>query len=75
MRVRLGNPFERYAYYAKIEVKFTRDVGYHRRARDLGKEESLAAIGPLLRKLMPVVLEDHFNWEGVTAGPAQAGER
>ena len=62
----LGRLFDRYAYYAKIEVRFVSRAG-----EPATLEESLAAIGPLMQKLMPVLFEDHFaDWEALTAGTA-----
>lgn len=64
VRVLQGNLFERFSYYAKIEMLFT---NYNRTAlADL--DQTVEALGPLLGKLMPVLLEDHFaDWEALTA--------
>jgi len=57
--------FDRYAYYAKIEVKFT-DYGIRRYA---SQAESLAATESLLGKVMPILLEDHLaDWEALSSG-------
>ena len=71
VRWRLARLFESYAYYAKIEVTFANDLGS--RSRHPDPEEALEALGPLLRKLMPVLLEDHFAWELVESGSKTAG--
>lgn len=64
VRFLMANPFERYAYYAKIEVSFTDDPTNPRQAlRPAGREEVVAAMGPLLQKLMPVLLKEHFAWD------------
>jgi len=59
------NLFDKYAYYAKIEVSFSD----YRLAANAPTEESLAALQPLLAKLLPILLNDHFqDWEGVSKG-------
>lgn len=70
VRLRLANLWERHGYYAKIEVTFTDDSLDPRRQRFAGKAEALAALGPLLARLMPVLLEDHFAWDVVTGSQA-----
>ncbi len=67
VRARLTNPFQSYAYYAKIEVTF--NDGSEVRA---SKDESIRALGPLLERLMPVLFEKHFDLErfGPAAGSA-----
>ncbi len=58
VRVSQANLWDRYAYYAKIEVRFS----------NRNREESIAALGTLLRKVMPILLNDHFqDWETLTA--------
>lgn len=69
VRFLMANPLERYAYHAKIEVSFTDDPVNPRQAPRLaGREDVVAAIGPLLQKLLPVLLEDHFAWDETTSG-------
>ncbi len=58
LRLRLSNLFQQYAYYSKIEVNYTSEYPFSETADE---EQSLAAIGPLLEKLMPVLLQDHFD--------------
>ena len=71
VRFKLGNLFERYAYYAKIEVRFG---SYDERSPGGGllaasRVASLEAIGPLMEKLMPVLLDEHFaDWTALTGG-------
>lgn len=72
VRFKLANPFERYAYYAKIEIKFSDDPEGMRRPRMADKRESVAALGPLLSRLMPVLLADHLAWDRVRAETAPA---
>ncbi len=57
VRLRLSNPTESHAYYAKIEVTFT-DDGLKQMA---GEQASVAALQPLLEALMPVLFDDHFD--------------
>lgn len=64
VRLAQANLFERYAYYAKIELSFTDSGG-----APAGRDESIAAAAPLLQKLMPMLLADHFaDWEALRAG-------
>ncbi len=61
------NLWGRYAYFSKVEVLFTNDPETQRGLRQAGPQEAVEAIGPLLRKLMPVLLKDHFAWEETTS--------
>jgi len=56
VRTLTASLWQPYAYYAKIEVTFT--DGESMRA---GKTASLNALGPLLERVMPVLLEDHLD--------------
>lgn len=67
VRLELTNLFERFAYYSKVEVSFASDRQPPRYAET---DESLAALGPLLRKLLPILLNDHFqDWESFRSAP------
>jgi hypothetical protein len=73
VRVKLSNPLEQYAYYAKIEISFTDDS----LLRAAGPDASRRALGPLLEALMPVLYGDHidlsvFAEEGAGPPPADA---
>jgi len=57
VRLRLSNPWARYAYYSKIEVSFTDDTIAHA----AGAEASLAALAPLLEAVLPVLRSDYFD--------------
>ena len=70
VRLRLSSPFERYAYYAKIEVSFSDEA----RLRKAGLEDSVAAMGPLMEAVLPVLFEDHFDLEKLAADGAAAPE-
>ena len=59
------DPFERYAYYAKIEVTFSSDSGKQRVVRQAEKTEAVQALEPLLQELMPVLLKDHLAWDRI----------
>lgn len=69
-RVILSNPLDKYAYYAKIELSFTDYTGQI----NAGREEALAAVGPLMEKALPILLQDHLqDWQTLTAAaPPQA---
>jgi hypothetical protein len=56
VRESMSNPFQRFAYYAKVEITFSSGGG----AR-AGAEASVAALGPLLERLMPILLHEHLN--------------
>jgi hypothetical protein len=65
VRRAVSNLWDRYAYYSKIEVSFTDDS--YRKLAD--REETIEATGRLLRKLMPVLWEDHYqDWEALKSG-------
>lgn len=60
VRWRLSNLRDRFAYYAKIELRFS--DGQVRRYADWG--ETREALPPLLAKLLPTLLNDHLqDWE------------
>jgi hypothetical protein len=65
------NPFDRYAYYAKVELWFSDES-----LRVLANRNvSLDAAGRLLRKLLPALLEDHFqDWKTWVAKQKAAGQ-
>lgn len=56
VRGRLTNPFQRYAYYAKVEIVFRNSQGAY-----AGKDASIACAGPLIERLMPVLLTEHID--------------
>lgn len=58
VRASMLNPLQRYAYYAKIELTFTNGS-----AARAGREASVAAAGPLLARVLPVLLNDHIDLE------------
>ena len=61
VRVQTANLTQRYAYFAKFEVKFTSDTG-----KAANESESLAAMQKLMRTVLPVFLGDHFaDWEAL----------
>ncbi len=70
VRETMSNPLQRTAYFAKVEVTFT--SGGSIRA---GKDASVAALAPLLERVMPVLFADHFNLEklGPAGPPARVG--
>lgn len=69
VRFAQANLFDRYAYYAKVELNFTDYEG--RKSADF--DSSVKAAGPLLEKLMPILLEDHFpDWDALSRSGAAA---
>lgn len=65
------NPFDRYAYYAKVELRFSSDAG-GRNETWADRETTGTAAPPLLQKLLTALREDHFqDWETWTR---QAGQ-
>lgn len=61
--------FQPYAYYAKIEVCFPQSGSL---APDRSRDESLAAVAPLLETLLPVLLREHIDLSKFET-PAAAG--
>lgn len=60
VRLALSSPWDRYAYYAKFEIRFS-DYAMSTLANT---DQALAALPDLLAKLMPTILEEHFaDWE------------
>ena len=56
---------DRYAYYSKIEVSFINDT-FNRLPN---REEAEAATRRLLKKLMPILWDDHYqDWEAIQNG-------
>ncbi len=64
VRLKLSNPLQRYAYYAKVEVNFSDES----LVNNANPEETLAALPPLLEAVLPRLLEDHLN-VGLLAAP------
>jgi hypothetical protein len=65
VRAKVANPWARYAYYSKIELSFSDDRGVTLPSRD----QAIAATRRLLRKLMPILWEDHYqDWEALQNG-------
>ena len=61
----VSNPWERFAYYSKIEVSFSDDS----LQRFPDQEQAVAATDRLLDKLMPILWEDHYqDWEAIKSG-------
>ncbi|MCG3125694.1 MAG: hypothetical protein CHACPFDD_00519 [Phycisphaerae bacterium] len=64
VRLIQANLFDKYAYYAKIEIRFT-DYSMRRQA---DRQASAEAVGPLLRKILPLLLKDHVaDWNELNA--------
>ncbi len=65
VRTAVSNLFDRYAYYCKIEIRFMNRIA----GVPADRARTIAATEKLLRKLMPVLWEDHFqDWEALKAG-------
>ena len=64
--------FDKYAFYAKIELSFS-NSSMHRFANE---EETAEASTRLLRKLMPILWEEHFqDWEALNGTRDSASEQ
>ncbi len=64
VRLRTASLRDRHAYYAKFEVRFSD----HEFREDAGEDESLAAMEKLMRKVLPILLSDHFvDWDTLKA--------
>ncbi len=56
VRIRTNNPLNKYAYFSKVEMTF---VSSHK----LDKEVAITATEDLTRKVLPILLEDHWpDW-------------
>ncbi|MFQ5806011.1 MAG: exosortase-associated EpsI family protein [Phycisphaerae bacterium] len=65
VRTAVANLWDRHAYYSKIELSFTDDA--FRRLPN--REQAEKATRRLLRKLMPILWEDHYqDWEALKNG-------
>jgi len=72
VRLAQANLWDRYAYYAKFEISFS-DYDDQQRAN---RAESLEALAPLLKKILPILRREHFqNWETWTASEQPAVPR
>jgi hypothetical protein len=56
VRLKLSNPFERYAYYCKIDVDFSAENG-----QSADAQATAAALPPILEAVLPVLFEDHID--------------
>jgi hypothetical protein len=68
VRKRMSNPFQRYAYYAKIEVTFQSEIGTR-----ASREASVAAVGPLLERVLPALLKAHLDLDRFSSAGAAGG--
>lgn len=66
VRMVLADPFARYAYYAKVEVSFPQAS---RLDLEQAQEQSLEALVPLLQRVMPQLIREHFDVERFGHGP------
>ncbi len=65
VRRAVSNLWDRYAYYSKVEISFN-DESFTRLPN---REEAVEATRRLLRKLMPILWEDHYqDWEAIKSG-------
>lgn len=72
VRVQVSSLTDRYAYYSKVEIVFTSSNGMRLATR----EQTIEAVQPLLRTLMPILWTDHYqDWSAIEDGqpPAIAG--
>lgn len=60
---------DRYSFYSKVEISFSDEGG--RRPAD--REAAVKAIPPLLQKLMPILLQDHYpDWDAISHADSAA---
>jgi hypothetical protein len=65
VRYAISNLWDRYAYYSKVELTFSDDT----LRKQANREETVDATRRFLRKVMPILWEDHYqDWEALTAG-------
>lgn len=63
VRRKLSSPFEKYAYFMKIEIKFSDQT----LMRSASPEQAVAALPDFLRAVMPVLLGEHLRWDELQA--------
>jgi hypothetical protein len=68
VRLKLSNPFARYAYYAKIDVDFFDENG-----RSADARATLAALPAVLETVLPVLFEDHIDVAKIAPPAAPEG--
>lgn len=69
VRTATQNLWHRHAFYSKVEVSFT-DESLGRFAT---RAESLAAVGPLLQTIVPILMDDHYpDWQTAQSGADEA---
>jgi hypothetical protein len=68
VRATMLNPRLRHAYYAKVEVTFLNESSVR-----AGKPAAVQALGPLLERVMPVLLRDHFDLSNFPDAGAATG--
>jgi hypothetical protein len=67
VRASMSNPFQRYAYYAKIEITFASETLLR-----ANKAASETALGPLLERVLPVLLQEHFDLDKLASAKGAA---
>jgi hypothetical protein len=66
VRAQLGNPFDKGAYFCKIEVSFG---GPNSAPRHCTRDRTIEAAEKFLSQMLPVLLRDHLpDWEAVQHG-------
>lgn len=65
VRLTIANPLNKRAYFSKVEVSFF-GGGTRIQARNLGREQSVAAATKLFNTVLPILVQDHWpDWENV----------
>jgi len=72
VRRRLQNLFERYGYYAKVELMTVGAAQQPGESREQARQRSLAAVEDLLASLLPEVERCLPDWQALHAAPAPA---
>lgn len=70
VRRSMMDPTLRYAYYAKIEVTYGDSLSS--RAE---RQASIEALGPLMERVLPILISDHFDLDKFHSGQRDPGDR
>ncbi len=69
VRTKLSNPFDRGAYYCKIEIMFGNPRAL---PATPNRDDTIEAASKFLGRLIPVLLEDHLpDWQAVQESPSE----
>lgn len=68
VQIETAFPFGKYSFYSKVELDF-----YGASGAFASRDDSIEAGRRFIRKLMPALLREHFNWDETLAQDARVG--